>query len=107
MTHHDGISDDNHGDAVTPNHDEPQSTSEDPGEAADFVHAVDHGAGTEEELSDGTDKGDFTTSTDHGDGPDAPPNALREDGYYVSGSADNSGPDGNDYVDPVDHGQPA
>lgn len=96
MTHHDGISDDHH--------DTPSETSENPGEAADFVHAVDDGTGTDEELTDNADKGDFTTSTDHGDGPDAPPNALREDGDYVSGSSDNTGPDGDDYVDPVDHG---
>lgn len=96
MTHHDGISDDHH--------DETNVHTETPREAADFVHPVDHGAGTDEELIDGENKGDFTTSTDHGDGHLAPPNALREDGDFVSGSSDNEGLQGNDYVDPVDHG---
>ena len=96
MTHHDGTNDDHP--------DTPSTSVDNPDEAADFVHAVDHGAGTDEELADGADKGDFTTSTDHGDGPDAPPNALREDGDYVSGSTDHSGLAGDDYVDPVDHG---
>ena len=104
MTHHDGISDDHHDDTVTDNNEEHVKATDAPGEAADFVHAVDHGAGTDEELIDGTHKGDFTTSTDHGDAPDAPPNSLREDGDFVSGSTDTTEPDGDDYVDPVDHG---
>ena len=96
MTHHDGISDDHH--------DETPTSAEHPREEADFVHPVDHGAGTIEESLDGSVKGDFTTSTDHGDGHDAPPNDLREDGEFVSGADGHDGVRGDDYVDPVDHG---
>ena len=104
MTHHDGISGDHNDDTVDDQHEEQAKATDTQGEAADFVHAVDHGAGTDEELIDGINKGDFTTSTDHGDGPDAPPNSLREDGDFVSGDSGTTGSDGDDYVDPVDHG---
>ncbi len=99
MTHHDGTDHDLPHDATTSD-----STTGPTGEAADFVHAVDHGDGTHEELTDGADKGDFTTSVDLGDGAETASNATRDDGEYISASSASDDPKGDDYVDPVDHG---
>lgn len=108
MTHHDGTHDHTDGAAAEPS--TQSSAGTDPAdtdaEAADYVHAVDRGVGTDEELTDGADKGDFTTSSDHGDGAKAAPNALREAGDYVSSPENDDGKAG-EYVDPVDHGRDA
>lgn len=79
MTHHDGTESDHaHDDAVP-------STKE----AADFVHPVDHGAGTKEAPLASEDEGSYVSGAEQVPNADTVPIAVDEKG---------------DYVAPVDHG---
>jgi len=81
MTHHDGTESDHAHEPAVPT----------ANEAADFVHPVDHGAGTQEEPLVAEEEGSYVSGGDHQHVPtaDTAPMTMDEKG---------------DYVTPVDHG---
>ena len=81
MTHHDGTESDHARTEAVPT----------ANESADFVHPVDHGAGTEQGALTSEDEGSYVSGAAHEHAPsaDTAPMAVDEKG---------------DYVTPVDHG---
>lgn len=69
---------------------DPQTPADDV-ESGNYVHPVDLGKDSDDDVIVGPDpeeeKGDFTTSTDFGDGQTTPPNVLREDGDFTQTEA--------------------